>query len=157
MKKIIMNLAIAPMLIVGTLCSFGCQTPEQKVNSAKENVKDAKDDLKEVQKDANAEARKTANAEEWRQFKSDSEAKIRSNEAVIDELNTKMHSSGKKVQAVFEEKIADLKQRNRDLTARINSYEKNQSNDWESFKREFNHDMDELGQGLKTFTVNNKN
>ena len=30
-----------------------------------------------------------------------------------------------------------------------------QSN-WESFKREFNHDMDEIGQALKDLTVDNK-
>jgi hypothetical protein len=28
--------------------------------------------------------------------------------------------------------------------------------DWESFKREFNHDVDELGQALKDLTVDNE-
>jgi hypothetical protein len=37
----------------------------------------------------------------------------------------------------------------------MDTYEKKQS-DWESFKREFNHDMDELGQALKDLTVDNK-
>jgi hypothetical protein len=35
------------------------------------------------------------------------------------------------------------------------AYDKNQT-DWEKFKREFNHDMDELGKSLKDLTVNNK-
>lgn len=34
-------------------------------------------------------------------------------------------------------------------------YEKSQS-DWETFKREYNHDMDELGNALKDLTVDNK-
>jgi DNA-directed RNA polymerase subunit N (RpoN/RPB10) len=36
------------------------------------------------------------------------------------------------------------------------AYEKSQS-DWEAFKREFNHDMEELGKALKDLTVDNKN
>jgi len=54
-------------------------------------LQEAKQDLKDVQKDANEEAQKLANAEEW-----------------------------------------------------------------ETFKREFNHDMDELGKALKDLTVDNK-
>jgi len=41
------------------------------------------------------------------------------------------------------------------MRARLVAYEKSQSN-WESFKREFNHDMDEIGQALKDLTVDNK-
>ena len=162
MKKILHSLAM-PLLVVPmlTVLSAGimltsCQTSEQKVSDAKDKVNDATQDLKNVQKAANeAEAQKAANAESWRTFKNESEAKIKSNEAVIDELNTKMHSSGKKVQAVFKKNIAELKQKNHDMMVRMNAYEKNQS-DWESFKREYNHDMDELGRALKDFTVNNK-
>ena len=41
------------------------------------------------------------------------------------------------------------------MNARIAAYDKSQS-DWESFKREFSHDMDGLGQAINDLTVNNK-
>jgi len=38
----------------------------------------------------------------------------------------------------------------------LDSYKNDADSDWQSFKREFNHDMDELGHSLKDFTVDNK-
>ena len=66
-----------------------------------------------------------------------------------------MKKTGKVVDAVYAENIAVLEQKNRDMRARVDAYEKSQ-NGWDSFKREFDHDMDELGQALKDLTVNNK-
>ena len=56
---------------------------------------------------------------------------------------------------MYAKNIENLEERNRDLKTRIGAYETNQS-DWESFKREFNHDMNEVGQALRDLTVNNK-
>ena len=106
--------------------------------------------------EAQADAIKVANAEEWRVFKSDAEIKIKENEVRIGELKVKMKKSGKTFDAMYEKNIIALEQKNKDLRAKISNYESNQS-DWEAFKREFNHDMDELGQAIKDLTVNNKN
>jgi|ERR1051325_11109541 outer membrane murein-binding lipoprotein Lpp len=154
MKKTIFTLAVATTLMAGTIFT-GCQSSDAKVDAAKDKVQDAKQDLKEVQKDANTEAQKAANAEEWKKFKSESEIKIRDNEIRIAELREKMKKSGKTLDALREKRIDELEQKNRDLRSRIDAYDKSQSN-WESFKREFSHDMDELGQALKDLTVDNK-
>ena len=106
--------------------------------------------------EAQADAIKVANAEEWRVFKSDAEIKIKENEVRIGELKVKMKKSGKTFDAMYEKNIIALEQKNKDLRTKISNYESNQS-DWEAFKREFNHDMDELGQAIKDLTVNNKN
>lgn len=143
------------MLSVGGMLT-GCQTSEEKVQNAKENVKDATKDLKNVQKAvSDAEAEKAANAEAWRVFKGEAEAKIKSNEQMINELGIKIRSSGKKAQGSLKKSIDELKQKNNDMVVRINTFEQNQR-EWESFKREYNHDMDELGRALKDFAVNNK-
>ena len=94
-------------------------------------------------------------AEEWKEFKNDSEIKIRNNEIRIAELKAKMNKPGTTLDPLYEKRIDTLEKKNRDLKARIADYEKSQS-DWQTFKREFNHDMDELGQALKDFTVDNK-
>jgi hypothetical protein len=38
----------------------------------------------------------------------------------------------------------------------MDTYKNDANSNWQSFKREFKHDTDELGQALKDFTVNNK-
>jgi chromosome segregation ATPase len=154
MKKSIFTLAMATTLIAGIIFT-GCQSPAQKESSAKEKVNEANRDLKEAQDDAKAEAQEVAGAEEWKEFKNDSEIKIRNNEIRIAELKVKMNKPGTTLDPLYEKKIDTLEKKNRDLKVRINGYEKSQS-DWEKFKREFNHDMDELGQALKDFTVDIK-
>jgi len=154
MKKTILTLAVATALMAGTILT-GCQSSDAKVEAAQDKVQDAKQDLKEVQKDANAEAVKYASAEEWKTFKMESEVKIHDNEVRIAELKEKMKKSGKALDAVYEEKIDMLEKKNKDLQAKLDAYEKSQSN-WESFKREFNHDMDELGHAFADLAVDNK-
>jgi len=154
MKKSIFALAVAATFIAGTIFT-NCQSPADKVDDAKANVKDAKQDLNEAQKDANAEAQKTAAAEEWRMFKADAEMKIKRNEDDIADLRAKMKSSGKKLSAAYAKSIDEIELKNKDIKSKLDGYDKNQSN-WESFKREFNHDMDELGKAMKDLTVDNK-
>ena len=66
-----------------------------------------------------------------------------------------MKKPGEIFDALYEKKIANLELQNKDMKARLEAYEKIQS-DWESFKYEFNHDMDAIGEALKDLTVDNK-
>lgn len=154
MKNTIVTFIIASTFLAGTFLT-GCQSSAEKVDDAQSKVVDAKQDLKEVQRKAAEDAQKAANAEEWRIFKAESEVKIKANETRIAELKDKMRTSGKTLGALYAENINALEQKNKAMQVRMDAYDKGQS-DWASFKREFNHDMDELGQALKDFTVNNK-
>lgn len=153
MKTIIFTLA-ATAFMAGTI-STGCDSKAEKTEAAQEEVQEAKQDLKEAQNDLNTEAYKQAKAEEWAAFKIETENKIASNETRIAELKKANQKTGKTFDAIYEKRIDALEQKNKDLKSRINVYDKNRT-DWDSFKREWNHDMDELGQALKDFTVNNK-
>lgn len=152
MKKVIFILAASALFSSGAMLT-GCQSPDQKVDNAQAKADNAQKDLKDVQKAA--ELQKATNAEEWKIFKSESEAKIKENELSITALKEKMTMAGKKMDAVYGKKIDDLEQKNRNLLARMEVYDKGQS-EWEVYKREFNHDMNELGQALKDLTVDNK-
>ncbi len=153
MIKKIYSLALAT--IIGGVIVTSCQSSAQKQDAAEAKVQDAKDDLKEARKDANAEAQKAATAEEWKAFRTSSHEKIQANEKQIAELKVKMNKPGKLLDAAYAKKIDSLEEKNQDMKKRMISYEKEQS-DWEKFKREFNHDMDELGNALKDLTVDNK-
>jgi chromosome segregation ATPase len=153
MKKVIFILAMTTTFMAGTIFT-GCQSSTQKQEAAQAKVKDARQDLNEAKKNANEVAQKAATAEEWKTFKSESELKIKENEIRIAELKIKLKKPGEIFDALYENKIVKLEQQNKDVKAKLEAYEKSQSN-WESFKREFNHDMDELGKALKDLTVNN--
>lgn len=155
MKKTIFSIAIAATLMTG-IALTGCQSATQKSEDAQADVKDAKQDLQKEQQDAAMAAQEAANEQEWLAFKSNAEEKIRDNDARIVELKAKMKKSGKTMDAIYAKKIENLEQKNKDLKTKLESYGSTES-DWESFKREFNHDMDELGQAFKDLTVDNKN
>jgi hypothetical protein len=137
-----------------------CALPEKKVENAQtwmvdeaqEKVTDAKSNLAEAQKKANAEAE---NAVAWEAYKAEWEVIVHDNDQRIAELKAGMKKARKSIQVLYKEKITILEKRNAALKARIAAYDKNQSN-WESFKTEFDHDMNELGTALKDFRVDNK-
>lgn len=160
MKKTIFTLAMIPMIVLSLMSS--CNTPaekeeaaQEKVVDAREDVLEAKDDLKEAQIDAVQAEQKNATAEEWKEFKRETDEMIQANRDRISELKANMKKSGQKMDAVYQANIDTLQARNNRLKDRINNYEKNQS-DWASFKREFNRDMEEIGNSLKNLTVDNK-
>ncbi len=155
MKKTIIKISIAALLIGGTVFT-GCQSSDAKIKAAEEKVEKAKLALEEAQKEADAKLIKAANDQEWISFKPAAEEKIKANEIRIAELKAAKKEPGKTFDGVYEKRIDALEQQNKDLQARIDAYDKNHS-DWETFKREFNHDMDELGDALRDLTVDNTN
>lgn len=138
--------------MAGTIFT-GCQSPSQKEEAAEAKVQDAEQHLEAAQNDAVAQ--KVATAEQWKIFKSETNLKIKKNEIRIAQLKIKINKPGKILDALYEKRIDALEQKNKDLKIRMESYEKSQS-DWEIFKNEFNHDMDELGQAFDDLTIGNK-
>jgi len=154
MKRTTFILPVAISLAIAAF-GFSCQSAAQKEKAALKEVQDAKEDLREVRNEANAEAQKIATAEEWKAFRIDADEKIRINDVRIAELRVKMKKPGVAFDELYAKKIDLLQEQNRALTAKMDAYEKSQSN-WETFKAEFNHDMEELGQAFKDLTVDNK-
>lgn len=150
MKKVFYILAVTTAITVG-ISGVSCNSPSKKVEKAKENVQDAQMDLIEKKADA-----KIATIEEWNSFKSESEIKIEKNNVRIAELKAKIMKpgTGQKIDSTRKNKIVELEQQNNNLKAKINSYESNKS-DWDSFKREFNNDTEELGKAFDDFTIDN--
>jgi len=140
--------------MAGTIFS-SCQSSIQKQEAAQDKVQDARQELNAAQEEVNAEAELVATAEEWKAFRNESELQIKANEVRITELNVKMKQPGEIFDALYEKKIANLELQNKEMRARLVAYEKRNSN-WETFKREFNHDMNAIGQALNDLTVDNK-
>lgn len=154
MKKVFFTIMVATSVLAGTLFT-GCQSSATKEEAANAKVDEAQQDLMEAQQDADIEAKKVATADEWNAFKTESEIKISEYEIRIKALKDQMRKPGKTFDDLYKKRIEQLEQKIADLKTRMKDYEKNQTG-WEVFKREFNHDMEELGIALKDLTVDNK-
>jgi phosphoenolpyruvate-protein kinase (PTS system EI component) len=118
-----------------------CNTDREKiVGNAKENVKQADQDLKNAQAEYD---------KEWQQFKNSAELKINANEKSIDELKTEIKTAGRKFKAGYEKDVTVLEQKNIELKKNIREYKYEGKDKWEEFKRGFNRDMDIVEKALK--------
>jgi hypothetical protein len=138
-----------PMVAIFGIATLimGCK-PSKEEQVAKENVQEAKEDL--------SDARRQANAEEWKNFKNEVNLVIEKNDAKIVALKKEIKKTGKVANAEYDRKVDTLEKKNKELRLKLESYKNDANADWQSFKREFNHDMDELGKAFNDLTVNNK-
>lgn len=125
--------------MAGTLLTGCTKTTEQKVQNAKENVGDAKQELKNAQ---------SAYLAEWQTFKRESELAIAANEKRIDAFKEKMEKAGPKVKAKYDKEVAALEQKNKDLKKKLEDYKDEGQSKWEEFKTNFKHDMDGIGKTM---------
>jgi outer membrane murein-binding lipoprotein Lpp len=153
MKKTLFTLAITTFM-AGTVLT-GCQNTSKKEEAAQDNVEDARENLDDAKEEL-TEARKAATEEEWNAFKASTNATITENEMRIAEMKASMRKTGKSIDEEYAQKIDALEQKNNDIKATIKTYKNDSSSDWESFKQEYNRDMDELGEAFKNLTVDNK-
>ena len=152
MKRTIFTLACTTLL-AGTVL-LGCKSSTKEAKESQEKVQDAKEKVQNA-KDNLVLAKKAASAEEWNAFKKEMDSVINENEIRIAELRLKIKKSGKTIDIKNEKDIDILEQKNKDLKEKMETYKNDANSDWESFKREFKHDKDELVQALKDLTVKN--
>jgi DNA anti-recombination protein RmuC len=149
MNKPILILTLAGFMLgsVITSCHQSSSTKidnkEDKLLKEQEDVVEAKQDLNQALKDS------------VRQFKLDAQNTITENNRKIDEFKQKIASGKKETRDKYEVKVNDLERKNKELQKRLDEFNDENGEKWTSFKREFNHDMDEMGNSLKDLTENN--
>ncbi|PIQ09600.1 MAG: hypothetical protein COW71_05660 [Ignavibacteriales bacterium CG18_big_fil_WC_8_21_14_2_50_31_20] len=126
-------------LLFAGLVFTSCENNQKNVEEAKEDVEIAKQDLR----DARAEYDK-----EWQQFRTDSELKINVNQKKIDDFKVKLRTSSATFKNKFENEIMSLEAKSIELKERISQYNFQGKDNWEAFKREFNHDLDATEKAL---------
>lgn len=147
MKKSILNSAVAAIFLSGVF--FACSKPAGE--SAQEKADQAKEQAQEAKQDVNA-----SNMDEERAtYKAEKLQKIADNEKRIAELREKQKTSGKTMDKILQSRIEALEKRNAELKDKLNNYQDTDNAKWEEFKREFNHDMDELGNSINDIGKDN--
>jgi hypothetical protein len=134
-----MNKSIVIIAILAGSIFTSCKSAAQKETTAKQNVAEAKQDLKDT---------KSANAAEWKEFRGDAEAKILDNESRIAELKVKMNKPGNTFDGLYRTRIEKLEAKNTELKSKLNNYDGNETG-WKTFKSDFNRDMNEIGNNIK--------
>ncbi len=143
-------------LITGVLVASSFSVNAQsnkKADKARKDIKEAKSDLKTAKSDLNIA--KNDSVADYQKFKSDAEKNIAENRKKIAELREKKWDNDKDAQEKYVKKVLALEQKNNDLERKINSADDTKTSMWSSFKREFNHDLTELGRAFKDVGVNN--
>ena len=148
MKKSILTTAIIAILMVGTT-SYGQQNDTVK---SREN---SNTDLAHAKKHID---NPNEYLSEYHQFKIESQKKIVKNEKKIAELKSKYVKVNEKEDAAFNKEISALMKKNKDLKKKLANYKNNDDMlKWESFKKDFKQNMDDLGTELKDLSSRNKN
>jgi PBP1b-binding outer membrane lipoprotein LpoB len=145
MKKIILTVAL-PTLLGVALIFTSCSTPAEKVKDAKENVVEAKKDLKD------AKEAYLADIVTYRKYVAE---RIETNNQSIVAFTKLIENQKVEARKDYKLKIAELEKKNSDLKKRLNDYKENGQSNWETFKIEFDRDMEALGLAFKNLTVNN--
>lgn len=140
--------ALAAIAIVSGAMLTGCNMQDKKVETSKDMIQDAKEDVAEAN---------MAMASAIEQFKEESAKLIAANEKSIAEFKRKSAEEKVADRAMLEEKVAELEQKNVALKEKLADYKNDGTKKWDAFKEEFNHDMKELGKAFSDLTVKNTN
>lgn len=141
MKKTIFILGIV-LLMAATILS-SCQSSAKKVEDAKDKVSEANQELNQAIKDS------------IQQFKKESEEKINAHAKSIAEFKVRLANEKIENRNNYEKKLEELDQKNTDMKKKLDDYNEEGREKWETFKLEFSRNMDELSRSLKNFTFKN--
>jgi hypothetical protein len=88
-------------------------------------------------------------AADYQKFRSDSELKISENQIKIVDLKTRKAKAIQEEVVRYDSEVLTLEYKNNLLKARIKDSTSTKTENWFTFKREFNHDIDELTNAIK--------
>jgi hypothetical protein len=134
------------LLMTTGLMAFAQENSEAA--KARKELKEAQADLREAKIDS---------AADYRKFREEAERIILDNQYKIKVLKEQKASENKETKEKYDKKVLALQVKNDAWRKRITTSDKTKSSKWSAFKREFNHDMEELGKAFKDIAVDNSN
>jgi DNA anti-recombination protein RmuC len=149
MNRPILLIALAAFMTTGLFQSCN-QSSSNRIDRQEDKLLDEKQDVEEASQDLNQAVRDSV-----REFKLEAQNQISENNRKIDDLKEKIANGKKSARDKYEGTISDLERKNKELQKRLDEFNAETADNWTSFKREFSHDMDELGNSLKDITVDN--
>jgi hypothetical protein len=116
------------------------------LSAPEKGIRNGKKEIFLIQQDS----KNKIQSDEYKAYRAEQEKKIAENKKTIADLRLKKDKVKKENLSEYETKIDKLEQKNNELNKKIMSNYKDEGKEkWDSFKKKFNHDMDELGHSLK--------
>ena len=135
--KIILTIAIAVLVSIVTLTASAQN--DKKSEAARKDIAKDQGKLEQAQKDS---------VDDLRKFKKDAAEKIKKNEKSISQLKAKKINDNNDTKVKYDKKVAALEQKNNELRNKIDGCNEKEDSRLTTFKKEFNKEMDELGDSL---------
>jgi hypothetical protein len=143
MSKYLIACAIACVLTVPVF--MGCrESAGNKMDEAKASMEKIRQDMKDTE--ANY-------MDDWQDFKNQSLGKINANENKLQIFRDKMEKSSSDVKTKYNAAVVDLEHQNRELKDKMVRYKKEGKARWDTFKSEFNRDMDKVEASVNDLTA----
>ena len=136
-SKITLGLGILTFAL--SACSDSPSDREAKVEQAQENLDEA---------NLNYEVARTDSINEYREFKRDAEVRLQENDEKIAALRNKRNSDKKEAKEEYDKKVAKLEESNQIIKEKLSNYKEDAQDDWSTFKRNVNKEMDDLGKAI---------
>lgn len=144
LKSTLSIFAITTLVLGMNLSS--CSSAADDVKDAKEDVNEANEDLDKAKEDLKID---------MEVYRAETIEKVLENERLISEKRKLIETDKSALKAAHQKEIIDLEARNKELKDKLENYKGEGKENWEEFKKEFSHDMTEIGDALKDLTVNN--
>ena len=142
-KSNLIRIALSFILLV---FSVSCNTQEEKVDKAADDVQDKKEELQKAREDYEREV------SEYRQSV---QADIDYNKELIAKMKEERVVAKEEEIKARNERIEALQERNNELEGRMAAFKSDSRENWQEFKREFNNDMKELGDAFRDIGKDN--
>lgn len=135
---------LAVILLSAGIFFAGC---ENNRDNARDEVEDANQDMIDAQYQFD---------KEWQEFKRDAEVRIDENEKKIAEFKESMKSTSANFKSKYENEVLTLEQNNIQLRKKLNDYKYEGRDNWNEFKRDFNHEIDTVVDSLNDIFSRNE-
>lgn len=86
-------------------------------------------------------------------FTKDNEVKIADNDKALHAFEHRIADLKSDAKAKYEKRLATLSAKNSDLKKRLADFSEKNKQNWTGMKKEFSHDLDQLGRALKGFVI----
>lgn len=154
MKKSILSMVVVA-LMTGTISTSYGQNRDQKPYSERENVREVNRNKADSKQNYQDDQKKSAF--EFQNFRKECQGKIRNNEKRISALKVKFSKFNSREKSEYRRNLQSLERKNDKLKRKLSNYNEKQQDKWMSFKRDFNHDLDEVSDALKDFSMDHRN
>lgn len=125
-----------------------CEALENELNEAKARLKLAKKDVKDAKQKLNQGLEEVIN-----KMESQKEELEETQSNLVNDSESSSTSNMENIKSKYDEAMVALELRKNKIKKKIEEYNAEGSENWNSFKNKLNHDLEELGTALKGFVT----